>query len=102
MRIDLGKTGATCRILHILAANTGKESFANLKLIFQEPTREAEDLTSLKIERWDTLPINPDNLGFAVPQRHTKEGIEQKPAYLHHYTLKMREGRKLIGRRSRI
>lgn len=96
-KIDISKSAATCRVLHILAATTGNDTFASLKLFFQEPTGVAEDITSLKVERWDKLPANMDNLGFAIPQRHTRKGIVEEPVYLHHYTIKMREGRKLIA-----
>ncbi|MCS6778028.1 MAG: hypothetical protein RMJ43_16320 [Chloroherpetonaceae bacterium] len=96
-RIDLGKSAAQCRTLHILAASTGQDLLTRIRLIFREPTRESEDLLAWRVHRWDAPAPAPEHQGIRVQRVHTRNGTQNGTFGLHHYTVSVREPRKLIA-----
>lgn len=84
-------------MLHILAASSGQSIATNVKLIFQEPTRESEDLLAFIANRWDAPPAKPEQEAFTVQRIHTRNGAQSGTVGLYHYTITVREPRKLIA-----
>lgn len=96
-RVDFGKSGGQCRVLHVLAASINKDVLTSLKLIFQEPTSESEDLYSFSVSRWDRPPSNNDPIAFLSYGHHNREGIQPGAVALYHYMITIRDPRKLIA-----
>lgn len=96
-RIDLGKSAAQCRTLHILAASTGQDTLTRIRLIFREPTRESEDLLAWRVHRWDAPAPATEQQGLRVQRVHTRNGTQTGTFGLHHYTVSVREPRKLVA-----
>src|SRR5262249_40872757 len=98
-RLEIGpsKTGTQCRLLHIVAASTGKDVSASLKLIFQEPTRGSEDLYTIMVSRWDRPPTRREEIAFLSPDHHARDGVQPGAVALYHYTITIREPRKLVA-----
>jgi hypothetical protein len=95
-KVLLGKSGDQCRVLHILAASTGKDSFADLKLFFQEPTSESEDVYSFGVSRWDAPPTHGEEVAYLLRYHHGPNGVRPGKVALYHYTIRIREPRKLV------
>ena len=66
-RVELGKANGRVATLHILAASTGKDAVSSLKLIFQEPTSQSEDLYSFLVSRWDQPPTHGEEVAYLSP-----------------------------------
>ncbi len=96
-RIELGKSGGQCSILHLLAATGSKEASADVKLIFQEPTSQSEDLYSFTVSPWNQPPKHGEEVAFVSPRHHERSGVVQSAVALYHYTIKIREPRKLVA-----
>ncbi len=96
-RLELGKAGGKCGVLHILAASTGKDLIANLKLIFQEPTLQSEDLYTLAVSRWDQPPAHGEEVGFLSRRLHAPTGIQNNAVALYHYIVRIKEPRNLVA-----
>lgn len=96
-RIELGKTGGRCSTLHILAASTGKDISGSVKLIFQEPTSQSEDLYSFLISRWDQIPTRGEEIGFISHRLQSLKGIQNSTVMLYHYSIKVKEPRNLVA-----
>ena len=96
-RIDLGKSGNKCAVLHLLAASTGKDVTASLKLVFQEPTSQSEDLYTFTVSRWDQPPAHGEEVGFVSRRLHSPSGIRNTPVALYHYTIRIKEPRDLVA-----
>ena len=96
-RIELGKTGGQCRILHILAASTGKDIASEIKLVFQEPSTQSQDAYVFAVSAWDRPPTRSDAIAFVARHYHDRKGPQQGAVALYHYTLKIRDPRKLVA-----
>lgn len=96
-RLELGKSGGKCGVLHILAASTGKDIIANLKLIFQEPTLQSEDLYTLAVSRWDQPPAHGEEVGFLSRRLHAPTGVQNNAVALYHYVVRIKEPRDLVA-----
>ncbi len=96
-KIQIGKSGEQCRLLHIVAASTGKDLFADLKLIFQEPTSQSEDMYVLPASRWDRPPERGEPIAFLARRHQTRNGLQPGAVALYHYVIRIREPRKLIA-----
>ena len=96
-RVELGKTNGTVRVLHILAACTGKDVTSSLKLIFQEPTSQSEDLYTFAAGRWDQPPHHGEEIAFLSRRYTTPKGIQNSAVALFHYTIKIKEPRNLVA-----
>lgn len=96
-RIELGKSAAQCKTLHILAASSGKDITTNIRLIFQEPSSESEDLLVFSVNKWDAPPARPEQQGYTVRRVHTPQGSVPGAVGLHHYVITVREPRKLVA-----
>ena len=96
-RIELGKSGGQCSILHLLAASGSKDASAEVKLIFQEPTSQSEDLYSFTVSAWNKPPKTGEEVAFVSPRHHERDGVVQSAVALYHYTIKIREPRKLVA-----
>ncbi len=87
-RVELGKANGTVRILHILAASTGKDVVSSLKLIFQEPTMQSEDLYTIAASRWDQPPHHGEEIAFLSRRVSTTKGSQNSAVALFHYAIK--------------
>lgn len=96
-RLELGKSSGKCRILHLLAASTGKDVNAEMKLIFQEPTSQSEDLYPIAVSRWDRPPSRGEEVAFLCRRHHERSGIQPGAVALYHYRIFIREPRKLVA-----
>ena len=96
-RIELGKANPSCRLLHILAASTGKSIVTNIRLIFQEPTSQSEDLYALSVSPWDSQPVYREETAFLAHRHHEKSGIQPGSVALYHYVIRIREPRNLVA-----
>jgi hypothetical protein len=96
-KIDLGKDAGQCHVLHIVAASSGQDIATNVKLVFQEPSGQSEDLYAFSVSRWDQPPTHGDEVAFLARRHHEAKGIQPGAVALYHYTITVREPRKLIG-----
>lgn len=96
-RVELGRSAGQCRVFHFVAASVGKAVQAPLKLIFQEPSSQSEDLYTIQVSRWDTPPTNGEEVAVLCPFRHARQGAEAGAVALYHYTIAIREPRKLVA-----
>ncbi len=96
-RLELGKSAGQCRLLHIIAASTGKNALVRLKLFFQEPTSLSEDDYSFSISRWDSPPAYGEDVAFVSPRHHERSGIQPGAVALYHYVIRIHEPRKLMA-----
>ncbi len=96
-RVDLGKGGAKCRVLHLVAASTGAPVNSNIKLVFQEPSGESEDLYAFTVNRWDQPPANGESVVFSSGRHHGPKGSVEGAVSLYHYTFTVKEPRKLVA-----
>ena len=96
-RIDLTKSGAKARVVHIVAASTGTNVTTNVKLVFQEPSGESEDLYAFSVSRWDQPPVNGEEVVFTSSRHHGAAGSVDGAVSLYHYTFVVRDPRKLIA-----
>ncbi|HLK61415.1 MAG TPA: hypothetical protein VKU00_33000, partial [Chthonomonadaceae bacterium] len=96
-RLELGKSSGKCRVLHIIAASTGKEISTNLRLIFQEPTSQSEDLYAFSVSPWDGAPAYKEEIAFQTPFHHERSGVLPGAVKLYHYTITIREPRQLVA-----
>jgi hypothetical protein len=96
-KVDLGKSSGFCHYLHLVAASSGKESQINLKLIFEEPTGTSEDLYSVTVSPWDHPGENKDEIAALTPWHNERDGAKLGAVALYHYTIKIRDPRKLIA-----
>ena len=96
-RVDLSKNGIKCGVLHILATSTGKEVQAGLKLIFQEPTSQSEDLYTMLVSPWDQPSTHSDEIGFLTRRVQAPGGIQNHSGALYHYTIRIKEPRSLVA-----
>jgi hypothetical protein len=96
-RIYLGKSSGQCATLHLLAATSSKNFPSSLRLIFEEPTGTSEDQYAFFASPWDGKPQYGEEVAFVSRRRHTRSGVEDRPVQLYHYTLRVRQPRKLIG-----
>lgn len=96
-RVELGKSADKCRVLHILAASTDKNVVTNVKLVFQEPTSQSTDLYALSVSRWDQPPAYNEVVAFTSRRHHERSGSQPGAVSLYHYTIVIREPRKLVA-----
>lgn len=96
-RIELGTSSATCRVLHILATSTGKSTGATMSLIFEETMGTSEDQYAFNVSGWDTPAAKNEEIAFQSRWLNSKQGIEETTTSLYHYTIKIRDPRKLIA-----
>ncbi len=96
-RVDLGKSSGQCRRLHIVAASTGRDISTELKLIFQEPTSESQDLYAFSVSRWDRPPTHGEEVALLARYHHEKTGAQAGAVALYHYVITIREPRKLVA-----
>ena len=96
-RVELGKTSGQCRILHIVAASTDKDTAANLKLIFQEPTIQSEDQYAVTVSRWNQPPSHGEEVALLARRHYERDGLKPGAVALFHYAIKIREPRKLVA-----
>lgn len=97
-RIELGTSSAQCRVLHILATSTGKPLGTNISLIFAEPNgTTSEDQYAINVSAWDKPPVRNEEIAFQTRRLNGRQGLEETTASLYHYTIKIRDPRKLIA-----
>jgi hypothetical protein len=96
-RIELGKQASQCHYLHVVAASTGKDIPSSLTLIFQEPTEQSEDLYAFSVSPWDHPSERKDEIAFQARRHHDRKGVQPGAVSLYHYTIKIREPRKLVA-----
>lgn len=96
-RIDLGSSAAICRVLHILATSTGKSTGMTLGLVFEENNGTSEDQYAFSVSRWDKPSLKNEEIAFQSRWLNGKQGVEETTASLYHYTIKIRDPRKLIA-----
>ena len=96
-RVELGKNNGTVRVLHVLAASTGKDVIASLKLIFQEPTSQSEDLYTMATGPWNQPPHHGEEIAFLSRRIATSKGIQNSAVALFHYVIKIKEPRNLVA-----
>ncbi|MCW3094821.1 MAG: putative cellulase [Chthonomonadaceae bacterium] len=96
-KVDLSKTPGFCHLLHLVAASSGKEAQINVKLIFEEPTGTSEDLYSLTVSPWDHPGENKDEIAALTAWHNERDGAKLGAVALYHYTIKIRDPRKLIA-----
>jgi hypothetical protein len=96
-RLDFKGTAAKCRVLHIVAAATGSDPNTNIKLVFQEPSGESEDLYAFSVSQWDHAPVNGESLVYSSSYHHTPEGPKDGTVSLYHYQFVIRDPRKLVA-----
>ncbi len=94
-RVELGKSAGFCHYLHIVAASAHLEKQVNLKLIFEEPTGTSEDLYSITVSPWDHPGENKDEITVMAPWHQEHSGTAPGAVALYHYTIKIRDPRKL-------
>ncbi len=95
-KIVLGKSGDQCRLLHLIATSTGKDTLVELKLIFHEPTSESEDLYAFTVSRWDSPPTHGEEVAYLLRYHNTAKGARPGAVALYHYVVRIREPRKLV------
>ena len=96
-RVELGASSGPCRILHLVAASSGKDEVRTLRLIFQEPTSQSEDQYAIVVSRWDQPPTHGEETVVLCPKRFEKGTLKTGTAALYHYMIKIREPRKLVA-----
>jgi hypothetical protein len=96
-RVELGKANGRVATLHILAASTGKDAVSSLKLIFQEPTSQSEDLYSFLVSRWDQPPTHGEEVAYLSRRLQTPTGAQSNAVALYHYAIKIKEPRNLVA-----
>jgi len=96
-RLELGKSAGQCRVLHLLAATTGQDVQTQLKLIFQEPTSQSEDLYTFAASRWDRPPTHGEEVAFLCRRHHERNGMQPGAVALYHYAIPIHEPRKLVA-----
>ncbi|HLV81717.1 MAG TPA: hypothetical protein VKT32_15630, partial [Chthonomonadaceae bacterium] len=96
-RLELGKSSGQCRVLHLLAATTGQDVQTQLRLIFQEPTSQSEDLYTFAASRWDRPPTHGEEVAFLCRRHHERNGIQPGAVALYHYAIPIHEPRKLVA-----
>ncbi len=96
-RVELGKSSAQCRILHIVAASTDKDTGVNLKLIFQEPSGQSEDQYAITVSRWDRPPSRGEPVAILARRHYEHDGLKSGAVALYHYMIRIHEPRKLIA-----
>jgi hypothetical protein len=96
-RIELGKSAGPCRILHLVAASTDKDTVVGLKLIFQEPTSQSEDQYAVTVSRWDRPASHGEELALLARRHYERDGLKPGAVALFHYFIKIREPRKLVA-----
>src|SRR5262249_19123783 len=96
-RLELGKSADKCRVLHIIAATTGKEISTNMRLVFQEPTSQSIDLFAFSVSPWDGAPAFKEEIAFQAPFHHTRNGTETGAVRLYHYKITIKEPRQLVA-----
>ena len=96
-RIELGKTPDATRILHIVASSVDKDVFTNIKLVFQEPSTQSEDLLTFTVHKWDGPIPKGVQVAIETPFVRTPSGSVKGSFKLFHYTISIRDGRKLVA-----
>ena len=96
-RLDFKASGAKCRVLHIVAASTLTDTNTNIKLVFQEPSGESEDLYAFSVSQWDHSPVNGEPIVYSSTYHNTPEGPKDGTVALYHYQFVIRDPRKLIA-----
>ncbi len=96
-RVDFKANGAKCRVLHVVAAATGASPNTNIKLVFQEPSSESEDLYAFSVSRYDQPPTNSEAVVYSSTYHHTPDGPKDGTVSLYHYQFVIRDPRKLIA-----
>jgi hypothetical protein len=96
-RLELGKSAGECRILHILAASTDQDVLTGMKLVFQEPTSQSIDLYAFQASPWDRPPLHGEEVAFLCYGHNTRDGLQPGAVALYHYTVTIREPRKLVA-----
>ena len=96
-RVELGASSGQCRLLHLVAASSGKDDVRTLRLIFKEPSGESEDQYAIVVSRWDQAPAHGEETVVLCPKRYEKGILKTGTAALYHYIIKVREPRKLIA-----
>ena len=83
--------------MHMIAASTGAPVNSNIKLVFQEPSGESEDLYAFTVSRWDQPAANGEEVVFSAARHHGPKGSVDGPVSLFHYTFTVKEPRKLVA-----
>ena len=96
-RVEVGKANGRVATLHILAASTGANAASSLKLIFQEPTSQSEDLYSFLVSRWDRPPTQGEEVAYLSRRVQTPTGAQSNAVALYHYVIKIKEPRNLVA-----
>ena len=96
-RVELGASSGQCRLLHIVAASTGKTDTRSLRLIFQEPTSQSEDQYNLAVSRWDETATHGEETALLCSKHYEKGVLKPGAVALYHYVIKIREPRKLVA-----
>ena len=68
-----------------------------LKLIFQEPTSQSEDLYSFLVSRWDRPPTQGEEVAYLSRRVQTPTGAQSNAVALYHYIIKIKEPRNLVA-----
>ena len=96
-RVELGKYTGKCRVVHIVAASVNANITTNLKLVFQEPSGESEDLYAFSVSRWDKPPVNGEDTVFTSNRFHTGGGSQDGTVSLYHYSFVVHDPRKIVA-----
>lgn len=96
-RVELGKYTGKCRVVHIVAASINANVTTNIKLVFQEPTGESEDLYAFSVSRWDQAPVNGEETVFTSKRYHDGSGTQDGAVSLYHYTFTIRDPRRIVA-----
>ncbi len=96
-RVELGKYTGKCRVVHIVAASVNTNVTTNIKLVFQEPSGESEDLYAFSVSRWDQAPVNGEDIIFTSARFHTGAGSQDGTVSLYHYSFVIHDPRKIVA-----
>ena len=96
-RVELLKYTGKCRVVHIVAASINANVTTNIRLVFQEPSSESEDLYAFSVSRWDQPPVNGDQAVFTSKIYHDTAGSKEGTVSLYHYTFVIRDPRKIVA-----
>lgn len=96
-QIELGKQSAECRVLHLLAASTGKPVAAAIKLYFQEPTSRSEDLYTIQVNPWDAAQPLRETVAWRCPETLVGTEVHPGDVALYDYAIPVHEPRKLVA-----
>jgi hypothetical protein len=96
-RVELGKSSGQCRLLHIVAASTGKDILESIKCIFQEPTSQSEDQYAFTVSRWDRPPTRGDEVALLARRHYERDGLKPGAVALYHYVIRVHEPRRLVA-----